>query len=105
MKNCPTCKRTYEDDTLTFCLDDGARLSAAYDPHATLLGPTARDPDPPKTAILPSELTPANQAPPTLRSTVPTLAPLAYPREAARSRTEKRGGKLWIVLSGMLALV
>ena len=39
MKACPTCNRTYEDDTLAFCLDDGARLSPANDPQATLLGP------------------------------------------------------------------
>ena len=53
MKTCPTCNRTYEDDSFAFCLDDGARLSAAYDPHSTLPGPVARDTDPPKTAILP----------------------------------------------------
>ena len=27
MKSCPTCKRTFEDDTLTYCLDDGTPLS------------------------------------------------------------------------------
>jgi len=26
MKTCPTCLRPYEDDTLVYCLDDGARL-------------------------------------------------------------------------------
>ena len=30
MKKCPTCNRTYSDDTLSFCLEDGALLSAAY---------------------------------------------------------------------------
>ena len=95
MKNCPTCNRTYEDDTLVFCLDDGVRLSAPYAPGATLRGPAARDTDPPKTAILPPELTPANQMPP----------PLAYPQGAPPSQlSEKRGGKHWIILSGTLAL-
>ncbi|MEK6334204.1 MAG: hypothetical protein AABM67_04590 [Acidobacteriota bacterium] len=46
MKSCPTCKRTYADDTLTFCLADGALLSAPYDPHATQVLPT-----PPPTTI------------------------------------------------------
>ena len=106
MKSCPTCSRAYEDDTLAFCLDDGARLSAAYYPHATLREPAARDTNPPRTAILPPELTPANQAPPPLRSTIPGLAPLGYPQAAPRSQlTEKRGGKLWIILGGMLALI
>ncbi len=106
MKTCPTCKRTYEDDTLVFCLEDGARLSAAYDPHATLLGPAPRDTDPPMTAILPPELTPAHQAPPPLRPTIPAVAPIAYPQNAPHSQPpNKRGVKHWVVLSGMLALV
>ena len=105
MKNCPSCHRTYEDDSFAFCLDDGARLSA-FAPHFTLPGPAARDTDPPKTAILPPELTPANQAPPPLRSTILDLPPLAYPQEAPRSQlTGKRGGNLWIIFGGMLALV
>jgi hypothetical protein len=37
MKRCPTCTRTYEDDTLSFCLQDGARLTPAYDPEATVI--------------------------------------------------------------------
>jgi hypothetical protein len=34
MKSCPTCERTF-DDTFTFCLADGALLSAPYDAEAT----------------------------------------------------------------------
>ena len=26
MKSCPTCKKTYEDDGINFCLEDGATL-------------------------------------------------------------------------------
>src|SRR4051794_36440775 len=52
MKRCPTCYRTYADDSFTFCLDDGARLSASPDPQATLQLPAARDTDQPKTEIL-----------------------------------------------------
>lgn len=36
MKSCPTCKRTYPDDTLAFCLADGALLSAPYDTSGTI---------------------------------------------------------------------
>ncbi|HWT00587.1 MAG TPA: nuclear transport factor 2 family protein [Pyrinomonadaceae bacterium] len=38
MKRCPTCQSTYTDDSLTFCLTDGAALfdAAAYSPQATL---------------------------------------------------------------------
>ena len=37
MKKCPTCNRTYSDETLSFCFDDGALLSASYDPDETLV--------------------------------------------------------------------
>ncbi|HEY0320507.1 MAG TPA: flippase activity-associated protein Agl23 [Pyrinomonadaceae bacterium] len=35
MKQCPSCARTYNDDTLKFCLEDGMPLADAYDPQAT----------------------------------------------------------------------
>ena len=37
MKRCPTCNRSYADDTLAFCLQDGAQLAGAYDPEATVI--------------------------------------------------------------------
>lgn len=44
MKTCPSCGRHYEDDTLVFCLQDGARLVSATsgsDANATLHIPPA----------------------------------------------------------------
>lgn len=35
MKICPNCSRTYSDETLSFCLEDGALLSASYNPQET----------------------------------------------------------------------
>jgi hypothetical protein len=35
IKDCPTCKRTYSDPSITFCLADGSLLSAPFDPEAT----------------------------------------------------------------------
>jgi TonB family protein len=49
MKLCPTCQRTYEDDALRFCLEDGTALvgaeGSAYDPGATIrmTGPRVTD--------------------------------------------------------------
>src|SRR3982751_4530312 len=37
MKRCPTCNRSYADNTLSFCLQDGARLEPDYDPEATVV--------------------------------------------------------------------
>lgn len=53
MKRCPTCKRTYADDGFTFCLDDGALLSAPYDPRSEQPVSTIRSSGPPPTAVLP----------------------------------------------------
>ena len=46
MKRCPTCNRTYADDTLSFCLQDGAQLEADNDPEATVIA-QPRPPAPP----------------------------------------------------------
>src|SRR5438477_8921621 len=45
MKRCPTCKRTFEDDTLSYCLDDGTPLVAATRPDSeeTLVLPSRSD--------------------------------------------------------------
>ncbi|HYE64532.1 MAG TPA: hypothetical protein VD966_03050, partial [Pyrinomonadaceae bacterium] len=55
MKRCPTCNRTYTDDALSFCLDDGAPLlgvgdpSSSFDPNATMRYPAPRETTPPPT--------------------------------------------------------
>jgi len=60
MKRCPECRRDYHDDTLGYCLADGAALVYGLEP------------DEPATAILPAELptrivTDANEGRPTRR--------------------------------------
>ena len=59
MKRCPKCQRSYNDDTLRFCLEDGTSL-------ATI----TREVEPPPTAILSRE-------PPTQKSSAPTIP--SYP--------------------------
>jgi cell wall-associated NlpC family hydrolase len=39
MKQCAVCSRTYADNTLEFCLDDGARLFLAQESEATKVRP------------------------------------------------------------------
>jgi hypothetical protein len=55
MKRCPECHRTYSDDTIAFCLADGALLSAPYDSDATL-----RFPQPKTTVQSPEEAWPVD---------------------------------------------
>lgn len=53
MRECPQCKRSYSDDTLVFCLDDGSRLMRASADAATLQMPSPRPTMPPPTEVLP----------------------------------------------------
>jgi hypothetical protein len=50
MKRCPTCNRAYADETLRFCLDDGAPLvsegASSRDPYETLRISAPRSTDP-----------------------------------------------------------
>ncbi len=54
MKQCPQCNRTYADESTTFCLADGALLSAPYDSEATQRIPLPRTTNSSPTEILPS---------------------------------------------------
>jgi hypothetical protein len=45
MKKCPRCTRTYADDTLAYCLDDGSALVPGHDPQETLRIPAAHHTD------------------------------------------------------------
>ncbi len=51
MKRCPTCNRSYTDDSQKFCLEDGATLieetTASFDPQATIAMPAGQTTNPP----------------------------------------------------------
>lgn len=69
MKRCPTCQRTYEDDTLAFCLEDGS----------TLLGESADISDLPATLIIPDPRATNFARPETFR---PNPTPTQQPPQA-----------------------
>ena len=55
MKRCPACHRTYQDEAIRFCLDDGvALMGESYDPYQTLQVPPPRGTDPASTEQLPA---------------------------------------------------
>ena len=61
MKRCPQCNRTYTDDALSFCLDDGSPLvgtaaPSSFDPSATVQYPSTRDTSPQPTIAYPSQM-------------------------------------------------
>lgn len=95
MKDCPKCKRTYADDTLRFCLDDGSILSASFDPQATqrMPGPYSEP-----QRIVASK--PPRNPPDTIRSpahaTIPS-PPLSAP--GSQSRTNDGFSRRWLLIS------
>src|SRR5260370_32729369 len=67
MKRCPQCNRTYTDDALSFCLDDGSPLAAAPDPSATVQYPQPRDTTPQPTIAYNPNQPPPPSPPPACR--------------------------------------
>ncbi|HEY6046471.1 MAG TPA: hypothetical protein VIU65_07705, partial [Pyrinomonadaceae bacterium] len=67
MKRCPKCKRSYDDDTLRFCLEDGSPLFDARDSGAPATEILPAHSSAPATEILPARGTP------TLKSSGPTI--------------------------------
>jgi hypothetical protein len=101
MKTCPTCSRTYEDDTLSFCLHDGSPLlSGPPDAQATQRIPAASLTDPyaqtrPYTGQSPPPGPGAAAPPPTLQ----------YSAGAWAEPQKRSGSKLWLVVAGIVAVL
>ena len=72
MKRCPTCNRTFEEDWLAFCTQDGATLveessARSSEPPATILSPPPPPPGgwkPPSGDLGSGQFQPQPQAPP-----------------------------------------
>lgn len=94
MKRCPECRRDYFDDTLVFCLDDGATL---------LEGPSMVEP---KTAVLGASST--SESPTAILTNLPSEAPTAEMEKLSlpeSSESEKASAKrIWIVAALLAAL-
>jgi hypothetical protein len=83
MKRCPSCQRTYTDDTLRFCLEDGATLLGGASGSSDPLASTLLDSPPPTTGsdrsapteVLHSGPTSDNPASPTRSWGTPNVQP------------------------------
>ena len=99
MKRCPQCNRTYTDDALSFCLDDGSPLTVASGPpppdaSATVQYPQARDTTPqPTIAYHPGQAAPPPLTPP------PAWSPMPPPQ------TQKRSVWPWVLGIGAVLLL
>ena len=114
MKRCPTCKRTYTDLSLNFCLEDGTPLAAdapAIDPNATIRYPAARDTEepppteiyqPPPPVVSPRPIQPPPQ-PPRAPATQPP--PQWTPAPAIAAPPRKKSNAVWWIFGGLAAVV
>ncbi|HEX8847218.1 MAG TPA: hypothetical protein VF791_21420 [Pyrinomonadaceae bacterium] len=122
MKQCPACNRTYTDDELLFCLEDGTQLQGTAataetlitsdegsDPNRTIAFTTARDTNPPPTnvyepappAVIPLSQTPPPPAP-SWRQTAPP--PQHVPTPSIQPAHRSNGGRGWII-GGIVAVL
>jgi hypothetical protein len=60
MKTCPSCHKTYQDESMVFCLDDGARL--VHEPSAPDANATWNLPPPGPTVASPRPTSPTAQS-------------------------------------------
>lgn len=97
MKTCPTCHRTYKDDTLSFCLNDGSVLmSGAHDPEATQQIPAPQNTQPYGSTAQPSAYV----------GSQPVAAPAQSQHDGGTRPQERRGsGRLWLTIAGIAALL
>ncbi len=106
MKSCPACHRTYADDTFTFCLDDGALLSASSDLQSTLQIPAARDTEPPRTEILRFPPTPGDPHPVPQQATPQAFGSFRHPQQAvAEPLPQKPSGNAKIIVGAVIGLL
>ena len=94
MKTCPNCHRTYADDTMAFCLDDGSLLSTSSPNQATQGYPPSRD------------TAPATQVLAAAPSTAPTMVappPASSNRTGAYQSPPNRSR--WPLILGAIALL
>lgn len=91
MKICPTCRKTYQDDNLNFCLEDGSVLTtAANEPAPTVMMSQPRSTDP----------SPVFGTPPTQ----PGIQS-SFGNQGAYVQPAKRSSKTWLWILGILGIL
>jgi hypothetical protein len=91
MKICPTCRKTYQDDNLNFCLEDGAILSvASNEPPPTVMMSQPRPTDP----------APSFGIPPTQQG-----IQSSFGNQGAYAQPPKKSSKSWLWVVGILGVL
>src|SRR5690349_13765709 len=87
MKICPTCRKTYHDDGLNFCLEDGTILTVAGT-------------DSPPTMIMPPPAV-TNPSPGMVQ---PPQTQTSWDNQAQYSMQPKKKSKTWMWVVGLLGV-
>lgn len=101
MKHCPKCERTYSDDSLSYCLDDGTLLSrrpaSPLDINATL---------PYSSAAVTEEIPPATEIfPPAAVTAAPTVAAVRLKDALAAAPVPRSSNRILTVAVITIALL
>lgn len=99
MKKCPVCSRTYHDETLNFCLEDGSLLSVQDDPEKTLQISAAHETDSILTRISYPTAKPSNPLPPMATMPSPQMPPDYAEQARYQPAAARTGGKFWFAAS------
>jgi hypothetical protein len=108
MKRCPTCNRTYTDDALSFCLEDGGPLlsvpdpPSSFDPNATMRYTEPRDTSSPTEVYRPTPST-GGQSSQSNQVVNPSWATM--PGAGAAPPPAKKSILPWIIGGGVLLIV
>lgn len=97
MKICPRCNRTYADETMDFCLDDGESLTAADHAEKFRSLPPTMLPGPAPTEMWNPESMPSGSG----GSSIPTMVslqppPPLYSAKPESPPTQRAPGKRWV---------
>jgi TonB family protein len=108
MKRCPTCRRVYQGEELSFCLDDGTPLVNDAGASSDEGAETVKVPPPRPTNQAPRELYPPHDAP--HLQPLPQVAQQGYGAGRVASQDERRKSSAlpWIlgaVILGLSAIV
>jgi outer membrane biosynthesis protein TonB len=101
IKQCPSCNRTYSDESISFCLADGALLSAPYPSSKDEAPATEILPPPSRAGVSPTQ--PATPAIPTITS-LPEFRGVTLAETEAGSKGSR--GTIWVaIVFAVLALL
>ena len=91
MKICPTCRKTYQDDNLNFCLEDGSILNVASSEPAPTVMMNQPRPTEPNTGFAPPPTQPGIQS--------------SFGNQGAYAQPLKKKSKAWLWIVGIIGIL